>query len=165
MSTGRVRGGKTVAVAMVMLIAMVGTPSAIASPQPSPTRSTTREIRDPGPAATWFDDDLMTVQRIDAGDPTAAAIAVSRERFADDEAEVVVVSRRRVRRLARPPVFATRGPILLTDSATLDGRVAAEVTSPSARRDRLPVGRPGSTVLNDRAAAARLQPSGPSHGR
>ncbi|WP_164711132.1 cell wall-binding repeat-containing protein [Euzebya pacifica] len=115
---------------MVMLIAMVGTPSAIASPQQSPTPSTTREMRNPGPsAAPWFDNDLATVQRIDAGDPIATAIAVSRERFADDEAEVVVVSRDDVfADSLAATVFATRGPILLTDSATLDGRVAAEIT-------------------------------------
>lgn len=78
-------------------------------------------------------------RRIDAGNPTAAAVAISRERFADGAAAIAVVSRDDAfaDSLAGAPLTA-RGPLLLTRTDALPAASRVELGRVLPR---------GSTVL------------------
>ncbi|AXV09783.1 hypothetical protein DVS28_b0013 (plasmid) [Euzebya pacifica] len=117
---------RVLSAALVLLVMIVFVPPASATGTQSDEVPDSR--RTESSRAPWFDADPETVQRIDAGDPIGTAVEVSRVRFADETAELVVISRDDVfADSLAGTVFATRGPILLTGSEALDGRVAAEV--------------------------------------
>ncbi|HWB71842.1 MAG TPA: cell wall-binding repeat-containing protein, partial [Egibacteraceae bacterium] len=99
-------------------------------PEPTPTEPppTDEPTEPPVTAGGGFDGDPASTERIDHADPTAAAVAISRARFADGQADHVVLSRDDTfpDSLAGAPLTAG-GPLLLTATATLSDATAAEL--------------------------------------
>ncbi len=93
---------------------------------------------DQPPASNPFGRDMAATPRVGAATPIANAVAISRSRFAPDDARHVVLSRsdRFPDALAGTPLLG-EGPLLLTPSSSLDATVRAEIGR---------VVRPGSVV-------------------
>jgi hypothetical protein len=112
----------------VWILAVVGLLATMTVSMPVAAQQADQPERAEVARAPWFDDDLSTVQRIDAGDPIATAVEISRARFDDAEAQVVVVSRDDVfADSLAGTVWAHHGPILLTAPDRLDSRVESEI--------------------------------------
>lgn len=112
----------------VWILAVVGLLATMTVSMPVAAQQAEQPERAEVARAPWFDNDLSTVQRIDAGDPIATAVEISRARFDDAEAQVVVVSRDDVfADSLAGTVWAHHGPILLTAPDRLDSRVESEI--------------------------------------
>lgn len=99
------------------------TPPPPAPPAPAPPPATGGI-----PSVVPFDGDPATTSRVDTADPTAAAVGISRARFADDGARWVVLSRADdfPDSLAGAALTAD-GPLLLTGTSTLPAVTATEI--------------------------------------
>jgi len=143
---------------LVALSAAVAATLAFAAPAPAARAAAGDPVTGPQQA-------LASGDRIDGGgqaDPVGQAIATSRVRFGDGEAQrvVLVTADRFPDALAGSALAGDRGAVLFTSGAGLDPRTAAEIARLTAGRGELVVLGGEAAVSAAAAAAAALAAAG-----